>query len=200
MSDVETLFAELDDVLRRSTGAQRQSMLQRVTELFLNSVEMYSHDHVAVFDDVIGRLIEKAERPTLVELSERLAPLENAPAKVIDHLARHDDIAISCPVLNESCVVSDRTLAEVAKSKTERHLTAIAARPKLSETVTDALVDRCSAESARQITGNMDASLSEVAFVKLINRAKTDKALATAIESRADLPAELVPFLKLALV
>jgi hypothetical protein len=36
-------------------------------------------------------------------------------------------------------------------------------------------------------------------FVKLINRAKTDKTLATAIAGRNDLPEELVPFLKLVL-
>ena len=48
-------------------------------------------------------------------------------------------------------------------------------------------------------TDNKGASLSEVGFVKLINRAKSDKALATAIESRTDLPPELQPFLKLTL-
>ncbi len=200
MPNVETLVAELDGVLRTSTDAQRQSMLERVTDLFFCSVEMYSEEHVAVFDDVLSRLIEKADRPTLLDLSTRLARLDNAPAKVIDRLARHDDIAIAGVVLNESSVLSDKTLAEVAKAKSEKHLSAIAARPKLSEAVTDVLVDRCSVEAARKIAGNMDATLSEVAFVKLINRAKTDKVLAAAIESRTDLPAELVPFLKLTLV
>ena len=65
--------------------------------------------------------------------------------------------------------------------------------------MTDVLVGRCTVETARKVTENKGASLSEVGFVKLINRAKNDKALATAIESRTDLPPELQPFLKLTL-
>ena len=93
----------------------------------------------------------------------------------------------------------DLALAEVAGTKGEKHLSAIAGRPRISEAVTDALVGRCTAETARKLTDNRGASLSEVGFVKLINRAKTDKALATAIEGRTDLPPELQPFLKLTL-
>ena len=65
--------------------------------------------------------------------------------------------------------------------------------------MTDVLVNRCTVDTARKVTENKGASLSELGFVKLINRAKTDKALAAAIESRTDLPAELQPFLKLTL-
>jgi uncharacterized protein (DUF2336 family) len=200
MSEVATLVAELDAALQKTSGARRRVMLQSVITLFFEGAETFSEDHIAVFDDVMSRLIEKAERPVLIELSGRLAPLCNAPPKVIDRLARHDDIAISGPLLNDSHAVTDRTLADVAKLKSEKHLSAIAARPVLREAVTDALVDRCSAEAARKVANNMDATLSEVGFVKLINRAKTDKVLAAAIESRTDLPAELVPFLKLTLV
>jgi uncharacterized protein (DUF2336 family) len=95
--------------------------------------------------------------------------------------------------------VKELTLVEVAGSKGEKHLAAIAARPDISEAVTDVLVGRCTVETARKLTENKGAGLSEVGFVKLINRAKNDKALATAIESRTDLPPELQPFLKLTL-
>jgi uncharacterized protein (DUF2336 family) len=188
--------------LSRASIGQQLTVLRRVTDLFLDRAETYSDDHVAVFDDVIGWLInkvEKAERPALAELSDKLAPVDNAPVNVIDRLARHEDIAISGPVLQKSNVVTEQALADVAGAKGDRHLAAIAARPLISECVTDVLVGRCTTETARKVTDNKGASLSEIGFVKLINRAKSDKALAAAIESRNDLPPELEPFLKLAL-
>jgi uncharacterized protein (DUF2336 family) len=199
MSTVQSLIAELDEVLLKASRTQLMSILQRVTDLFVERAETYSNDHVAVFDEVLGRLVGKAERPELIELSDRLAPVGNAPTNVVDHLARHDDIAISGPILLKSNAVKDQTLAAVAKEKSEKHLSAIASREQIGEVVTDVLVDRCSAQTAFKVTGNKGAHLSELGFVKLINRAKDDKALASAIESRSDLPPELQPFLKLAL-
>jgi uncharacterized protein (DUF2336 family) len=198
MSESQVLIAELDSTLQRVSSSQHLAMLRGVTDLFLNGAEAFNDEHIAVFDDVISRLLDKADRPALAELSSRLAAIENAPANVVDRLARHEDIAIAGPVL-QKLKIKDQTLAEVAGTKSEKHLAAIASRPQLSETVTDVLVGRCSAETARKITENNDANLSEVGFVKLINRAKNDKALAAAIESRTDLPPELQPFLDLTL-
>jgi uncharacterized protein (DUF2336 family) len=199
MSTVQSLIAELDEVLLRAPYEQLVSILQRVTDLFVERAETYSNDHVAVFDEVMSRLLGKAGRPALVELSSKLASVCKAPANVIDRLARHDDIAISGPVLLQSSAVSERTLAAVAKEKGEKHLSAIAGREQLGESVTDVLVDRCNSELACKMTENKGAHLSEIGFVKLINRAKGDKILAAAIESRTDLPPELEPFLKLTL-
>jgi uncharacterized protein (DUF2336 family) len=199
MSTVQSLIAELDDVLLRASHEQMLTILRRVTDLFVERAPTYANDHVAVFDEVFARLVGKAERTALVELSGKLAPVENAPANVIDRLARHDDIAVSGPILLKSSAVTDHTLAAVAKEKSERHLSAIAGREQIGESVTDVLVDRCTAETACKVTGNKGAHLSEIGFVKLINRAKGDKILAAAIESRSDLPPELEPFLKLTL-
>ena len=199
MSEPRVLIAELDSTLQRVSSSQQLVMLRRVTDLFVNGAGAFADEHVAVFDDVIGRLMDKVDRQALAELSNRLASIGNAPANVVERLARHDDIAIAGPLLQKSDVVKDQTLTEVAGSKGERHLAAIAGRAQLSEAVTDVLVGRCTVDTVRKVTENNGASLSEVGFVKLINRAKTDKALATAIESRTDLPPELQPFLKLTL-
>jgi uncharacterized protein (DUF2336 family) len=198
MSESRLLIAELDSTLQRTSSSQHLSMLRGVTDLFVNGADAFADEHVAVFDDVISRLIEKADRQALAELTNRLVSVGNPPANVIDRLARHDDIAIAGPIL-QKCNVKDLTLVEVAGSKSEKHLAAIASRPEISEAVTDVLVGRCTVETARKVTENKNAILSEVGFVKLINRAKNDKALAAAIESRSDLPPELQPFLKLTL-
>ncbi len=171
-----------------------------MTDLFLDGLDNFSDDQIAIFDDVIGRLIEKTEAPALVELSARLAPLGNAPVNVMARLACADDIAVSGPVLEKSDVLTDDTLAEIAGTKGQKHLAAIVGRTRIGETVTDVLVDRGNSEIAHKVTANLGARLSELGFVKLIGRAKNDKALAAAIANRIDMPPELEPFLRLTLV
>jgi uncharacterized protein (DUF2336 family) len=199
MPETRSLIAELDSALSKASSPKHLAILWCVTELFLNGAENYSNDQVAVFDDVIGRLIEKIELPALIELSARLAPVGNAPANVVGRLSCNDDIAVSGPVLDKSNVLTDETLVEIAKTKSQKHLSAIAGRTRISDSVTDVLVDRGNSDVARKVTANQGARLSEFGFVKLINRAGSDKALATAIADRPDMPPELQPFLKLAL-
>jgi len=144
-------------------------------------------------------LIENMNEPALIELSGRLVPISKAPTNVLARLSNCDDIAISGPALEKSSSLTDQTLVEIATKKSQKHLAAIAGRVQISEPVTDVLVDRGNPEVSRKVTANLGARFSEIGFVKLLNRAKSDRDLATAISKREDLPAELIPFLKLTL-
>jgi uncharacterized protein (DUF2336 family) len=199
-SNAHSLIAELDAALGQAPNSRQSKILHSITDLFLSDTMSFSDEQVAIFDDVFQRLIETADNPSLVTLSTRLAPVGNAPPNVIASLAQNDDIAIAEPILASSPVLTDEVIAKVAASaKGPRQLAAIAARVRISEAVTDALIDRGVPDMIYKVVANPVARISEVGFVKLINRAKGDKALATAIAARPDLPAELVPFLKLAL-
>ena len=199
MPDTQSLIAELDSNLSNASSARHSAALRRLTDLFVASAETYSDDHVAVFDEVIGYLVAKSERPALIELSARLAPVDSPPMNVINRLASNDDIEIAGPLLCTSGVLADEVLLDVAKAKGQRHLAAIASRATISNSVTDVLVDRCGPDIIRKMVANEGALFSDVGFVKLINKAKEDKSLAAAIANRSDLPAELQPFLSLAL-
>jgi uncharacterized protein (DUF2336 family) len=199
-SNAHSLIAELDAALGQAPNSRQSKILHHITDLFLSDTMSFSAEQVAIFDDVFQRLIEKADNPSLVILSTRLAPVENAPPNVIASLAQNDDIEVSEPVLASSPVLTDEVIAKItAAAKGPRLLTAIAARVRISEAVTDALIDRGVPEMINKVVANRSARISEIGFVKLINRAKGDRALAAAIAARGDLPAELLPFLKLAL-
>lgn len=184
-------IAELDQALEHRTGSQRFTMLRRVTDLFLAGASSYTEGHVAVFDDVMTRLIEQIEREALIELSQRLAPVNNAPAKVIGRLSRDDDISVSGPVLEQSPVLTDKDLVEIARTKSQDHLSAIASRKTISEMVTDILVDLGNSEVAHKVTTNEGARISRKGFDRVVDRAQKDESLADAVANRKDLPAEL---------
>lgn len=198
-SEARSLIDELDVALSKASHAQHLTMLRQVTELFIDGAKSFTDEHIAIFDEVIGRLIEKTEHPALIKLSAKLAAVGKAPVNVVISLACEDDIEVSGPVLENSGALSDVALVEIAGKKSQKHLVAIAGRTQISETVTDILVDRGNSEVARKVTANQGSRFSELGFVKLIGRANADKDLAGAIASRIDLPPELAPFLRLAL-
>lgn len=195
----QSLILELDAALSKASNFRQLQILRSITDLFIVGADSYTEDQIAIFDDVITRLIEKMDPRSLGELSARLAEVANPPKSVVAHLSGSDNIAISGPALEKSEGLSDEALVSIATSKSQKHLKAIAGRRSLSEVVTDVLVDRGDPEVSRRVSANLGARLSEMGFVKLINRAKKDRGLADAISNRSDLPPELEPFLRLAL-
>jgi len=199
-SVAQPLIVELDSVLSRAPAAWRSMTLRRLTDLFLVDAASYTDDQVAVFDDVMGRLIEKSDRRTLIELSNRLAPVSNAPIKVVGALARHVDTQIAGPLLERSSVLTDADLVEIAdKDHREALLSIMVARPHLSEAVTDVLIRRGNPAISRKIIDNPDDRISESSFARMVTSVEGNKEFAAAILKREDLPAELRPWLDAAL-
>jgi uncharacterized protein (DUF2336 family) len=201
MTAAQPLITELDTVLSKAPAAWRVTTLRRLTDLFLVDAESYTGDQVAVFDDVISHLIENIDRRVLIELSNRLAQVKNAPIKVVSTLARHSDVLIAGPFLEKSDVLTDADLIEIADRdrRDPNLLTAIAARPRLSEAITDILIRRGTPAIAQKIVNNLDAQVSESSFARMVASLENDKELATAIAKREDLPAELRPWLDAAM-
>jgi uncharacterized protein (DUF2336 family) len=189
MSAVESLIPELEEVLQYGSREKRADALRRITSLFVNGASGYNEDHVALFDDVFGRLIAEIEAKARAELSLQLAPMENAPAKVVRHLAQDDDISIAGPMLMRSSRLEEADLVEIAKKQSQAHLMAIAARTSIGEAVTDVLVKRGDREVVRNVADNQRARLSTTGFSTLVKRAVTDGVLAEKVGQRPDIPA-----------
>ena len=188
MGAAVSLIPELEDVIRHGTRAKRVDALQRITALFLDGAEGYSNAHVDLFDDVFGLLIEEIETKARAELSRHLAPVGNAPVKVLRTLANDDDIAVAGPVLKYAPRLAETDLVGVAKTKSQAHLQAISARPALGEAVTDVLVRRGDREVARCVADNRGARISRNGFVSLVRRAEDDGILAEKVGLRPDIP------------
>jgi uncharacterized protein (DUF2336 family) len=199
MSDIRPQITDLVAKLSTKSDAQSLAILQRLTRLFLDKCGTFCDEHTAVFDDILCALLDRAPDEALAELSEELASIDNPPKNVVAYLAQHDNAFVAAPQLENSNLLSDQILAEVAEEKSEKHRAAIAARKQLSATVTDMLVQRAHAAVAYKVAINPQARFSELGFVRLINHAKTDRDLAEALAARTDIPSELEPFLKLAL-
>lgn len=189
----QALLTELDARLPQATPSWRGGALRQITDLFLASADLYTDEQVALFDEVMGRLIPKTDRALLAQLSNQLAGLEKAPGKVMGTLARHADIAVSGPVLEQAKALQDADLVEIAdqERKDLNALMKIAARPQLNSIVTDVVLKRGNKAIQRTIIDNPNALMSESGFARVITSLNGDKDLATAIAARDDVPPEL---------
>src|SRR6202140_3902742 len=120
-----------------TTGAAERCLeaIRRVKDLFLSSDRAFNGEQVELFDNVLERLIKTIEiraiadvsaRIALAEMSSQFAVVAQAPPSVVRRLARNDEIAVAGPVLAESARLSAEDLIEVAQTRSEQHLLAIA--------------------------------------------------------------------------
>jgi uncharacterized protein (DUF2336 family) len=191
MTATASLLVELERVLHHGSKEKRNETLRRITNLFLDRAESFSDEHVAVFDDVLGRLIQEIESKARSELSSKLAPIGNAPVQVMRRLAQDDDISVAAPVLQQSQRLAEVDLVDIAKTKSQAHLLAIAGRHGIGEAVTDVLVRRGDQDVARNVAENRKARLSEDGFSALVKRAEKDGVLAETVGQRPDIPSRL---------
>ncbi len=175
-----SLIDQLEDAILSRDLAARADIQRRVTDLFVVGSEPYDAEQMALFDDVMGRLVSEVESFVRAAFGERLAQIINAPPKVSRELALHDAIR----------QLDDQTLIASAKTKSQEHLLAISRRAVLSEEVTDVLVGRGNQQVVVSTAENAGARFSEFGDPTMITRAEADDRLALTIWSRPEVPRE----------
>ena len=191
MPAASSLIPELEDIVQHGSPRRRAQALRRITTLFLEGARQFNEDHVELFDQVFNHLIDELESKARAELSQRLAPIGNAPAEILCRLAKDDDISVAGPVLRQSRRLGEADLVEIAETKSQAHLLAIAGRPRIAERVTNILVRRGDRDVARSVAENKGARLSYQSFDALVIRAETDDVLAEKVGLRPDIPAPM---------
>lgn len=191
MGHDQSLIAELEEAIQSGSKDKRVETLRRITDLFVNDADRFNDQQIDVFDDVLGHLIKRMERKALAELSQRLAPVSNAPVEVIRRLAHDEDVAVAAPILRQSSRLTDDDLIDVANTKKQGHLLAIASRSTVGSHVTDALLRRGDTDVFHKLAENTGAKFSEGGFATLVKRAERDEHLAERVGLRLDVPLAL---------
>lgn len=182
---------ELDELIERASPERRTKTLERMTAFFLDGASRFNAEHIQLFDLVFTRLIGGIETEARTELSDRLAPLGNAPVQALRRLAQDDAIEVAGPVLKQAERLSEIDLLDIAQNKSQAHLLAIAARLRIGEPVTDVLLHRGDREVLHSVADNRGARFSDNGFCTLVERAKTDGVLAEKVVLRPDIPPRL---------
>src|SRR4030088_2724479 len=195
-----SIIDEVETAINAGSAKKSLETIKRVTDLFLSSAGSFDGEQIELFDNLLERLVRTIEiraiadvsaRIALAEMSSQLAPIAQAPPSVVRRLARNDEIAVAGPVLSESARLRTEDLVEIAETKSEQHLLAIAGRWWLKEVITDALLARRSPTVSRRIVSNPGARVSAAGFAIVVAQAESDPELAVETGIRVDLPSAL---------
>jgi uncharacterized protein (DUF2336 family) len=184
----QTLIDELEDAITKQNLRQRATVMRRVTDLFIVNSTGFSEEHIAMFDDVMSRLVVAIDKSARAEFGNLLARHGNAPRQTTRILALDDEIAVAGPILSQSQCLDEETLVEGAKTKSQEHLLAISQRGSISEAVTDVLVERGNADVVVNTAANAGAKFSEFGCSTLVARSGEDRAIALRVWLRPDIP------------
>jgi uncharacterized protein (DUF2336 family) len=187
-----SLIDELECAVKDGSPESRTNTLRRVTDLFLHDANRLNDEQIKVFDDVLCLIAERIEKTALVELGKRLAPIDTAPIRVVERLAKDDEIAVAAPILTGSRRLTTNDLVEIAQTKSQAHLLAISERAALEPSVTDALIDRGDRKVVATIASNAGARFSELGLARLVEKTTGDDGLAEIVGLRKDMPLALL--------
>src|ERR1043166_9493933 len=166
MAGQQNLLDELEDAVVRQDIGRRADALRRITDLFVAASSHYSDAQIALYDEVMSRLVKEIDTSARAAFGQRVADNPEAPPNVIRALALDDEIQVAEPVLLHSERLDETTLVESAKTKSQSHLLAISRRQNLAEAVTDVLVQRGDSEVALSTARNVSAKFSDFGYAK----------------------------------
>ena len=187
MNGQESLIKDLEAAIE-SKPARSAESLRYVTDLFVSQASNYTDEQIALFDDVIARLAAQIEVGARAQLARRLAPIPNAPRRVIHSLAFDDETDVACPVLTQSECLNEEALVENARSKSQAHLLAISKRRTVGQAVTDILVTRGDKTVVLSTVENAGAKFSDGGYATLVLRSQGDDQIAAGVGTRPEIP------------
>lgn len=180
------MLSSLTRMPAEMSSDSRRQLLNAVTDLFLLD-EAPTEASQAHYGDIAVRSLPHLETGDRRDYAERVSATPTLPRDVAVTLASDPDSDVARLVLKLSPVLTDTDLAAIAVSQSQHHLMAIAERARLSEDVTDILVERGDRDVLHTVSANEGASLSEKGFDRLIERGAGDTGISLALSTRPDL-------------
>jgi uncharacterized protein (DUF2336 family) len=183
-------IADLIALAKEPSSGRRRELLREITDMFFAETS-YGRGEIALFDDVLSRLVVDMEQEVRAELAHRLGPAADAPQGVLRTLAL-DAIEVARPILEQSPTLSEADLLAVVSHRGQEHLRAVSRRKHVPEAVCDVIVDRGDDMTVGVLVNNDTARLSRDAMERVVDRATENPDLHACVVERHDLPPDLL--------
>ncbi len=170
---------------------RRRDLLREVTDLFFETSSSRNDRESALFDDVLQLVAAEMQDNVLAELAERFADAGDAPVGLMRDLANHS-FEIAGPVLQRSTALDEQTLLQIVNYQSQQHIKAVAQRPSVSETLSDAIVRFGDDHALDALIRNEGATVSRVSMEAAVDRARRNELLHEGVVARRDLPLDLL--------
>jgi uncharacterized protein (DUF2336 family) len=137
--------------------------------------------------EIVRILSRDVEEKVRAALSRGLRHSPHLPSDVAQRLA--DDVEyVALPMLADSLVLTDEDLIEIVRRGSSLKQEAIASRPNLPETVSDALITHGEEPAVVVLMGNNTAKIADDSFNRAVTRFGDSKRVTEAMVLRESLP------------
>ena len=143
-----------------------------------------------IAEDIFRVLLKDAEVRVREALSVHLKSSRDMPHDVAIALAKDVD-SVALPMIKFSEVLTDEDLIEIVRGNSSARQVAVAQRPRVSETVADALIDTGNETAVSHLVSNEGADLTEKALGRVINEYEHSTQVSDSLNRRANLPAAI---------
>ncbi len=142
---------------------------------------------VVLAHDIVRILARDVEATVRASLSRGLRHSRNLPRDVALKLAQDIDM-VALPMLAESLILTDDDLVEIVHHGSPGKQEAIAGRPNLTETVSDALITHAEAPAVVVLMANKTARIAEDSLNYAVTRFAENEGVKEAMVMRHSLP------------
>jgi uncharacterized protein (DUF2336 family) len=185
------MLDRIDALIEQGANLSKDSLLDILAELFATRGSHMKKPTQESCVQLVELLMSMASPHACRQTSERFAPLDWAPSRLILSLARRS-FDVAEPLLRLSPVLNTSDLLRLIAEASAEHVQAIAARPTLSEAVTNAILLRGDEVANLTLILNRGAQFSKNSFAVILDMAAHDARFLQALIHRADIPAAFI--------
>jgi uncharacterized protein (DUF2336 family) len=182
--------AEVQRLLEDKTSDSRADITNKIAASY--SGEALNEPEKQIAEQIFRLLVRDTEIKVRASLAENLKSSTQIPRDIVMSMAQ-DVAEVSLPILQYSEVLNDEDLLDIIRTSAENNkYVAIAKRNKVSETISDSLVQKGNEEVVGSLLNNIGAVLTESVFANIIERHKENPNLLEAMTSHPQLPVGVV--------
>ena len=182
VADLEKLVS----LARDKSEDSRAALVTSIGDLYSGASLALTKNDRQIMAEIIRKLLHDVEASVRSALAERFSDTPDAPHELVVMLA-HDEIDVACPLLIKSSVLRDKELVEIIEQRTMEHQLAVAMRPMISETVSDALVATDNEKVITTLLSNEGAQIAVDTMAHLVEQSRGINSYQVPLASRPDL-------------
>ncbi len=180
--DVDRLMKEPSPLVRAEVAGKLAQEIDspQLTESEINMAQ-----------DVVRLMARDVEVSVRQSLAQSLRSATRLPHDVAVQLASDVEL-VALPILENSSVLTDEDLIGIVEKGSAAKQEAIAARPNVSENVSDALITTAGEKAVTRLMSNATAQIAEKSLTKAVDRFQASEDVKEAMVTRATLPVTVV--------
>jgi uncharacterized protein (DUF2336 family) len=183
-------FAMLADLAKQTSSEGRRELLRKVTEALDPSVPL-AKEEIAQFDGLLAEAASAYSNEIRAQIARMIA-ISLSPFSLTAERFALDTIEVARPILEHCDSLSEDTLLKVVNQKSQDHMMAVTRRRRVSEAVSQALVERGDDQVVTSLLTNQRAEIAPATYGRVAKRAETSLVLQAPLVRRSGVPIELL--------